>query len=557
MFALDPDLQRRLDQWSRDPVSKPEIDRLLADENWEEIRDAFGAELTFGTAGLRGKMGVGPNRMNARNVSIATRALAGYVREIRAEARGIVISWDTRHGSSAFAEQTRNILGAHGIKVFAFDGDRPVPELSFAIRETGAIAGVMITASHNPKVYNGYKVSWEHGGQIGQEIAAAILARMRNIGSLDADVAIARPSGTTSHAALIRLAGEMDEKYLASIDAHVLDRKPLSELTVVYDPLYGCGRTLLPAALIRAGVRPNRLHLVEEHAHAPAGKALGDFDGLKSPNPASPGVLDAAIAKARAIGADLVLSTDPDADRLVAAVPTAPGAWSVLPANQTWPVLLDHRLRALKARGRLSADGVIVRSWVTTRLLDAVAAQHGVRTIEVPTGFKWIAEQMIAHDVLGGFEESDGMSIGTHTREKDALLAAVLVAETAARARREAKTLADLRDELFVRFGKHEARVLDLTFEGADGRNAIGRVTDALARDPSSIFGSSAAARFEHRYDGARAFLSDGTTITVRPSGTEPKVKVYVEAIVRSEEAAGGARQLLDETADRIRKIAR
>jgi phosphoglucomutase len=401
----------------------------------------------------------------------------------------------------------------------------------------------MITASHNPREYNGYKVSWEHGGQIGEEIASAILQRMQAIDPTSIATSPAR-------AEIAILGAPMDVRYLQRIDAHVIDRAPLADLKVVYDPLFGCGRRFVGPALFRAGVRPENLSIVEAHANPPEGHALGDFVGLKSPNPASPGALDLAIARAKSVGADIVLSTDPDSDRLVAAIPIE-GVWTRLQANETWPVLLDDRLRKLKAKGKLPKDAVVVRSWVTTQLIDKVAADYGIPTIEVPTGFKWIAEQMLDHDVLAGFEESDGMSIGSHTREKDAQLAAVLVAETAAEARAQKKTLADLRDALYQRHGRHEAIVTDLTFEGVEGRRSIAKIRDVLAHRPEQIFGAGGA--IEQKYDGARAKMADGTRVTVRPSGTEPKVKVYVEKIGRGEETVKEAHRLLDEVADRIR----
>jgi phosphoglucomutase len=546
-LVLDGASRARIDDWARDPGDRAKIEALIAKQDWNEIRDAFSAELAFGTAGLRGKMGVGPNRMNERTVAVATQALADLVRETGGAERGVVVSFDTRLGSDRFAAITRDLLAKNGIKVFAFEGDRPMPEMSFAIRETGAVAGVMITASHNPKIYNGYKVSWDHGGQIGKEIADAILEKMAGIDG----AAIPQAAGAeTLRGETVPLGRDMDERYLASIDAHVTDRRALGQLKVVYDPLYGCGRALVPEALRRAGVKPENLIRVEAHAHAPKDAALGDFVGLASPNPSSAGTLDRAIAKAKAIGADLVLATDPDSDRLVAAIPDH-GTWRVLRANETWPVVLDERLKALKARGELDPKGAVVRSWVTTSLLDKIAGAYGLETIETPTGFKWIADAMLERNVLGGFEESDGMSVGSHTREKDAQLAAVLVAQAAGTLRARGQTLGDGLDALYARYGRHQAIVEDLTFDGVEGRAAIDRIRSLLAKTPEKVF-TEAGASIEPRYDGVRAKLEDGTTITVRPSGTEPKVKVYVEAVGAPEDAS----RLLADVSARIRRAA-
>lgn len=560
---LDGAVLRRLALWAQDPDARPRIEALIAGEDWDEIRDAFGGELTFGTAGLRGRMGIGPNRMNAQMVGIATRALAAYLLELHAAHRGVVVSWDTRRESAAFAARVRDLLSAQGVRVFCFDADRPAPELSFAVRETGAIAGVMITASHNPKDDNGYKISWEHGGQIGPEIADAIFSRMTELLPETGVFAAPTAAPPARRAEVVTLGHEVDEAYLKQLTAHVLDHAALADLRVVYDPLYGCGRRLLPEALLRAGLRAENLTMVEAHARPPAHGELGDFVGLTSLNPADRGVLDEAFALARAWGADLVLATDPDADRLVAGI-EVDGAWTRLAANQTWPMVLEDRLTALAARGELTPDMVVVRSWVTTSLLDAIARAHGIRAVEVPTGFKWIAEEMTRRNVVGGFEESDGMSVGTHTREKDALLAALLVAEMAARAKARGETLAERLDGLARRFGRHENLARHLSFAGLEGRRALDRVRAVLCADPSAPFPADEVAEVTARHDGVEARLRAGTRVIIRPSGTEAKLKVYVEQVgapAAGRPVEGGGRaeaeRALEETCARLAQFAR
>jgi phosphoglucomutase len=308
----------------------------------------------------------------------------------------------------------------------------------------------------------------------------------------------------------------------------------------------------VPEALRRAGVPPDAIRIVEEHAAAPEGHTLGDFHGISSPNPSSKGVLDRAIALAKETGADVVVATDPDADRLCVATKDASGEWRVLPANETWSVLLDQKLATMQAKGLLPADAVVVRSWVTTEMLDRIAESYGLEAEQVPTGFKWIGELMTRKNVLAGFEESDGMSMGTHTREKCAQLAAVLAAEAAAQAKAQGTTIIGLREALEAKHGRHEARVQDLSFEGIEGREAIGRIKTVLARSPEKVF-SEAGTQIEQRYDGTRARLPSGAVVTVRPSGTEPKVKVYVEQIGGAE---GRADRTLREIARRIRALA-
>jgi phosphoglucomutase len=537
---LDSASFARVLEWAADPEARSQIEALVAKKAWPEIRDAFSQDLSFGTAGLRGKMGVGPNRMNERNVAVATEALALEIEAHGKKDRGVVIAWDTRNGSDAYAALTAKILSAHGIKVYTFKSERPMPEMSFAIRKTGALAGVMITASHNPREYNGYKVSWDHGGQIGKEIADSILKRRQKVSPSE----IATQGGSEP----IALGDGMDEEYISSISSHVLEKGLMSQLRVLYDPLYGAGRKILPEALARGGVNPKNITVLAEHADAPKGHTLGDFVGISSPNPSSKGVLDLAISRAKEVGADLVLATDPDADRLVAAVKDKSGGFTIMRANDLWPIVLDHRLATLKARGEIPENAAVVRSWVTSALIDAVASSYGVPTVETPTGFKWIAEVMVERPVLGGFEESDGMSIGTHTREKCGQLAGVVVAEAAAAAKAKGKTLLDVRDDLFAKHGKYEAIVEDLTFEGVEGRQAIQRVKETLAKKPEALWKGAGA---ENRYDGTRVKLEDGTTITVRPSGTEPKIKIYVEKI------GEGAKDIMSEARSRIEALAK
>ena len=544
---------------SYDEATKQEVRALMAGDP-AALEDAFYRNLEFGTGGLRGIMGAGTNRMNRYTVGMATQGLANYIRKHHPVAGTcLCISHDNRNHSREFALITADVLSANGFDVYIFDSLRPTPELSYAVRLKKAVAGVMITASHNPKEYNGYKVFWSDGGQVTSPIDKEIVAEVNRIGS-PAEVRFVPGEG----AGIIRTMGEdVDSAYLKDILSLTLSPESVArhnDIRIVYTPLHGTGVRLVPRALDMLGFK-NVFHVPEQDVND------GDFPTVKSPNPEEPSALKMALETAERNSADIVLATDPDADRVGVAVRDGNGKMVLLNGNQTASILTYYILTRWKELGKLSCqkelgklscqkepgklscqkelgmlscrNPYIVKTIVTTGLLKAIASDFGVRTYDVLTGFKYIAEVVKENEgravfVCGG-EESYGFNVGEFVRDKDAVISCSMVAEAAAWAADRGKTLYGLLEEIYSKYGYYREKLLSYTMKGKSGLEKIASLMAEFRAVPLKSVGGAPVVRVIDYAEAEKTGLpssnvlqyvaEDGTVLTVRPSGTEPKIK--------------------------------
>ena len=538
---------------SYDEATKQEVRALMAGDP-AALEDAFYRNLEFGTGGLRGIMGAGTNRMNRYTVGMATQGLANYIRKHHPVAGTcLCISHDNRNHSREFALITADVLSANGFDVYIFDSLRPTPELSYAVRLKKAVAGVMITASHNPKEYNGYKVFWSDGGQVTSPVDKEIVAEVNRIGS-PAEVRFVPGEG----AGIIRTMGEdVDSAYLKDILSLTLSPESVArhnDIRIVYTPLHGTGVRLVPRALDMLGFK-NVFHVPEQDVND------GDFPTVKSPNPEEPSALKMALETAERNSADIVLATDPDADRVGVAVRDGNGKMILLNGNQTASILTYYILTRWKELGKLSCrkepgklscqnepvmlscrNPYIVKTIVTTGLLKAIASDFGVRTYDVLTGFKYIAEVVKENEgravfVCGG-EESYGFNVGEFVRDKDAVISCSMVAEAAAWAADRGKTLYGLLEEIYSKYGYYREKLLSYTMKGKSGLEKIASLMAKFRAVPLKSVGGAPVARVIDYSEPEKTGLpssnvlqyvaEDGTVLTVRPSGTEPKIKFYI-----------------------------
>ncbi|QOG10331.1 phospho-sugar mutase [Leuconostoc sp. LN180020] len=537
--------QEQLAKWEASVL--PEyLAKDLAHYTPEEQEDAFYQNLSFGTAGMRGVLGAGTNRMNIYTVRQVTEALARYIdaQGNAAKTSGVVISFDSRHFSPEFASDAAQVLSAHGIKAYLFSSLRPTPELSFAVRELGTFAGIMITASHNPKEYNGYKVYGADGGQMVPEAVEAVVSELENI----QDVFTIALDKSNAHVQVID--SEIDDKYLANVATVTVNpelvAKEGASLKFVYSPLHGTGQYIGEKALQQAGF--TNYTIVKEQAVID-----GDFPTVKKPNPEDAAALVMAIDYAKREGADAVVATDPDADRMGAAVKLADDTFQVLTGNQIAAVLVNYLLTAKKETNTLPENGAIVTSIVSSRFASKIAASFGVTTADVLTGFKYIAatideyEATKSHQFLFGFEESFGYLVKPFAHDKDAIQALVLFAEVAAYYKSQGKTFADGLQELFEKFGYFEEKTISLDFPGIHGNDEMSAIISKFRNEQPKTIGGVAVNRVqdfstatETSADGQQKtlpqpkanvlkyWLADGSWVAVRPSGTEPKLKFYI-----------------------------
>ena len=537
--------QEQLAQWEA-AVLPEYLAKDLAHYTPEEQEDAFYQNLSFGTAGMRGVLGAGTNRMNIYTVRQVTEALARYIdaQGNAAKTSGVVISFDSRHFSPEFASDAAQVLSAHGIKAYLFSSLRPTPELSFAVRELGTFAGIMITASHNPKEYNGYKVYGADGGQMVPEAVEAVVSELENI----QDVFTIALDESNAHVQVID--SEIDDKYLANVATVTVNpelvAKEGASLKFVYSPLHGTGQYIGEKALQQAGF--TNYTIVKEQAVID-----GDFPTVKKPNPEDAAALVMAIDYAKREGADAVVATDPDADRMGAAVKLADDTFQVLTGNQIAAVLVNYLLTAKKETNTLPENGAIVTSIVSSRFASKIAASFGVTTADVLTGFKYIAatideyEATKSHQFLFGFEESFGYLVKPFAHDKDAIQALVLFAEVAAYYKSQGKTFADGLQELFEKFGYFEEKTISLDFPGIHGNDEMSAIISKFRNEQPKTIGGVAVNRVqdfstatETSADGQQKtlpqpkanvlkyWLADGSWVAVRPSGTEPKLKFYI-----------------------------
>ena len=526
----------------------------------KEKEEAFYAPLEFGTAGMRGIVGPGINRMNIYTVRQATEGLARLIETYGEEAkkRGVAIAHDSRHFSPEFALESAKVLVKHGIKAYVFEDLRPTPELSYAVRHLHTFAGIMITASHNPAAYNGYKVYGEDGGQMPPKDADALTEFVRQVENpLAVDVVTKEE---LEQSALFEWIGEaVDAAYLEEIKSVSVNPALLSntkDLSVVYTPLHGTGLMLTKRALDQAGF--TGLHVVSEQAVPD-----GDFTTVKSPNPEEAGAFEYAIRLGEETKADVLLATDPDADRMGAAVRQPDGTYQVITGNQIAAILLDYLLFAHQKAGTLPANAAAVKSIVSSELPTVIAEHYGAKMVNVLTGFKFIAEQIKnyeetnAHTFMFGFEESYGYLVQPFVRDKDAIQAVLLLTEVAAHFKSEGKTLYDGLQALYEKYGYFLEKTISVTVQGLEGPAKIKALLDGLRKEVPSNFGGIKVALAQDfsvnqqvNAEGVTSeiglptsnvlkyILEDGSWIAVRPSGTEPKIKFYMGVKAATQEEA-------------------
>ena len=538
-------------------LSSPAVDEATKQElravegNEEEIKGRFSAPLEFGTGGLRGGLGAGIARMNLYTVRQATQGLANLVLSHGAEAaaRGVVVAHDSRHRSREFAEGVCGVLAASGVRAYLFDELRPTPELSFAVRELHCIAGVNITASHNPKQYNGYKVYWEDGGQLPPTQADTVLAEIRKTDILNG---VRFLSFEQAHQkGLVTFVGrELDEKYLSNVLAQSISgdavRRHANDLAIVYTPFHGAGYRLVPEVLRRLGFE--RILPVPEQMVID-----GDFPTVKSPNPEDKEGFALAIEMARREGSDLIIGTDPDSDRCGIVV-RAGSDYITLSGNQVGVLLADYIIRTRAEKGTMPQNPVIVTTIVSSRMVFSVAAAHNIPVLEVLTGFKFIGEKIHEfeetneYSFLFGFEESYGYLSGTYARDKDAVVASMLICEMAAWYKDRGMTLYDAMQALYKEYGFYGERTESVNMSGFDAFSRMQATMKRLRGEANTEIGGTAVTALRDYLSGERVELAtgaksktglptsdvlfyelaDGCYVVVRPSGTEPKVKLYV-----------------------------
>ena len=520
-----------------DAETKAEVKHLMETDP-VGLEDAFYRNLEFGTGGLRGIMGAGTNRMNKYTVGMATQGLANYIKANVKGAASVCISHDSRNNSRLFAEISAEVLSNNGIKVYLFESLRPTPELSYSIRLKKATAGIMVTASHNPKEYNGYKVFWDDGGQITAPVDKDIVAEVAKIAD-PADVRFAPVPGEAK-APIEIMGAEVDECYLRDQLSLMLSPdavKKHADLKIVYTPLHGCGVRLMPEALKRIGFT-NIIHVPEQEVPD------GNFPTVASPNPEEPAAMAMALAKADETGADLVLATDPDADRLGIAVRNDQGKMVQLTGNQTWSFLTYYILTRWKELGKLDGKQYCVKTIVTSELIAAICKDFGVKCYNVLTGFKYIAEiqkqqEGKASFICGG-EESYGFNLGDFVRDKCAQVAGCAVAECAAWAAEQGLTLWQLLQKVYEKYGLYVEKMVYIVRKGKSGAEEIQKImADYRACPPKVIAGSPLAKVIDYnkpeetglpKSNVLQFFNKAGDVVSVRPSGTEPKIKFYFGA---------------------------
>lgn len=546
-----------------------DLDAELKDElanlagNDAALEDAFYTPMEFGTAGMRGLLGAGINRMNIYTVRQATAGLAAFMLTLdeATRNRGVAISYDSRHHSQDFAFEAARVLGAQGIPTFVFESLRPTPELSFTVRHLHTYAGIMITASHNPKEYNGYKIYGEDGAQMPPKESDLITKYIREVDDLFA-IKVASKEELINAGVLKVIGAEVDQDYLDQVKTVTINKELVAEegktMKLIFSPLHGTGAMLGEKALRQAGFE--NFTMVPEQS-----KPDPDFTTVKKPNPEDPAAFNLAIELGKKEGADLLVAVDPDADRLGAAVRQPNGDYQLLTGNQIAAVMLNYILTAHKEAGSLPANAAAVKSIVSSEFATKVAASYGVEMINVLTGFKFIAEQIKhfedtnEHTFMMGFEESYGYLVRPFVRDKDAIQSLVMLAEVATYYKKQGKNLYDGLQELFEKHGYYAEKTISLTFDGVEGAKEIADLMTKFRNDaPSEFAGYEVAAledfaKSEKRLaDGTvtkidlptsnvlKYILADGTWIAVRPSGTEPKIKFYIgtqaDSLAKAEE---------------------
>jgi phosphoglucomutase len=542
------DVKKKAQLWldgNYDADTKAAVKALMDNADTTELIESFYKDLEFGTGGLRGIMGVGSNRMNIYTVGSATQGLSNYLlKEFQGQEIKVVVGHDCRNNSRLFAETAANIFSANGIKVYLFEDLRPTPEISFAIRYLGCQSGIVVTASHNPKEYNGYKAYWADGAQVIAPHDTNIISEVNKIKSVD-DVKFA------GNADLIEIIGEnVDNVFLEKISKLTLSPDSIrrnKDMKIVYTPIHGTGATLIPKALKMYGFE-NIVDVPEQNV------LTGDFPTVVSPNPEEPAALAMAVEKAKEVDADMVMASDPDADRLGIAIKNNKGEWILVNGNQTAMLFIYYLLTRWSELGKLKGKEYIVKTIVTTEMIASIARKFNVPYFDCYTGFKWIAAVMRDNEgkmqYIGGGEESYGFLAEDFVRDKDAVSACVLIAEVAAWAKDNGKSLYDLIQEIYVKFGFSKEKGISVVKKGKSGAEEIKEMMSRfrsnppmdLAGSPVTIIkdygtlrqidllaGKTTELEMPETANVLQYFTQDGTKVSVRPSGTEPKIKFYIE----------------------------
>lgn len=546
------DYQKRYREWLEndyfDADTKAELTAIKENDN--EIKERFYKDLEFGTAGLRGVIGAGTNRMNIYTVRKATQGLANYILKNGAEGRGVAIAYDSRRMSPEFADESALCLAANGIKAYVFESLRPTPELSFAVRKLNCIAGINITASHNPPEYNGYKVYWEDGAQITPPHDTGIMAEVEAV----TDYATVKTMSleAAKEAGLYEVIGEaVDDAYMEELKKQVIHQDAIDQmnkdLKIVYSPLHGTGN--IPVRRILKELGFENVYVVKEQELPD-----GNFPTVSYPNPEAKEAFELGLKLAKDVDVDLVLATDPDADRLgVYVKDTKSGEYKVLTGNMSGCLLADYEISQTKAVKGLPKDGCLIKSIVTSNMAKAIAESYGVKLIDVLTGFKFIGQQILEFEKTGigtylfGFEESYGCLIGTYARDKDAIVATMALCEAAAYYKTLGKTLWDAMIDMYEKYGYYKDDIQSITLKGIEGLEKIQNILETLRKEPPAEIGGYGVQRARDYKAGTIKDLRTGETsdtglpasnvlyyelendawVCVRPSGTEPKVKFY------------------------------
>ena len=540
-------------EWLENPYfdenTKAELKEIQQDE--KEIKERFYKELEFGTAGLRGIIGAGTNRMNIYTVRKTTQGLANYIAAVNGQAKGVAIAYDSRRMSPEFAKEAALCLAANGVKAYIFETLRPTPELSFAVRELGCIAGINITASHNPPEYNGYKVYWEDGAQITPPHDSGIMAEVQKVVNYN-EVKTMDEEAAKAAGLFAVIGKEIDDAYMEALKSQVIHADAIKamakELKIVYSPLHGTGN--IPARRVLKELGFENVYVVKEQELPD-----GEFPTVSYPNPEADEAFELGLKLAKEVDADLVLATDPDADRLgVRVKDSKTGEYHTLTGNMSGCLLADYELGQKKeVYGKLPEDGAVISTIVTTNMAAAIAKHYGVEFIEVLTGFKYIGQQILGFETKGkgsylfGFEESYGCLIGTYARDKDAIVATMALCEAAAYYKTQGKTLWDAMIDMYEEFGYYKDDIQSVTLKGMEGLEKIQQIMNTLRKNPPAVFaGYKLTSVRDYKENTVKDLatgevkptglpnsnvlyydLTDDAWVCVRPSGTEPKVKFY------------------------------
>lgn len=563
--------QQWVDSPLYDKATQAEVKAMIEADDKTPLIDSFYRTLEFGTGGLRGIMGAGINRMNIYTVGAATQGLSNYLNKNfkDLEQIAVVVGHDCRNNSRLFAETSANIFSANGIKVYLFDDMRPTPEMSFAIRHLGCQSGIILTASHNPKEYNGYKAYWDDGAQVLAPHDKGIIDEVNKVSVADIKF--------EGNPALIEVIGqEIDDIYLAKVKELSIDPACIArqkDLKIVYTPLHGTGMMLIPQALKMWGFE--NVHTVPEQM-----VKSGDFPTVQSPNPENGEALTMALNLAKQLDADIVMASDPDADRVGMACKDDKGEWVLIDGNQTCMIFLYYIIMNRKAQGKMQGNEFVVKTIVTTELIKEIAAKNNIKMLDVYTGFKWIAREVRLAEgkeqYIGGGEESYGFMAEDFVRDKDAVSACTLLAEICAWAKDQGKTLYDVLMEIYVEYGLSLNKTINVVKPGKSGADEIKAMMEGFrANRPTELAGSQVVCTKDYavlkQYDAEgnaselpmpetsnvlQWYTADGTKVSVRPSGTEPKIKFYVE--VKGEmgcaKCYAGAREAAMQKVDEVMK---